>query len=74
MVRAAVAGTPALSARLLNYVGQPLADLPTAIAGGVCEVTVPLGSVGAGDYVIEVSANAGGDAAQQFVAIRVLAR
>ena len=74
VVRAAVAGTPALSARLLNHVGQPLADLPAAIAGGVCEVIVPLGSVGAGDYVIEVSANAGGDAAQQFVAIRVLAR
>ena len=63
-----------ISARLLNQVGQPLADLPAAISNGTCEVTVPLGSVAAGDYVVEMSAAAGGEAARQFVAFRVLAR
>jgi len=74
VVRAAVAGAPATSARLLNHVGQPLVDLPAVITAGVCEVTVPLGSVGAGDYVLELAAKTDGDAAQQFVAFRVLAR
>jgi len=74
VVRAAVAGTPETSARLLNHVGQPLADLPAVVADGTCEVTVPLGSVGAGDYVLEMSAKTDGEAAQQFVAFRVLAR
>jgi len=72
--RAAVAGAPDTSARLLNPVGQPLADLRAVVAAGVCEVTVPLGSVGAGDYVLEMSAKTGDEAAQQFVAFRVLAR
>ena len=72
--RAAVAGAPDTSARLLNPVGQPLADLPAVVAAGVCEVTVPLGSVGAGDYVLEMSAKTGDEAAGQFVAFRVLAR
>ena len=74
VVRAAVAGAPELSARLLNRVGQPLADLPATVADGVCEVTLQLGSVGAGDYVVEVSARSASEAAQQFVAFRVLAR
>ena len=74
VVRAPVTGSPAISARLLNHVGQPLADLPAAISSGMCQVTVPLGSVAAGDYVVEMSATLGGEAAQQFVAFRVLAR
>ena len=74
VVRAPVTGTPEISARLLNHVGQPLTDLPAAVSDGTCQVTVPLGSVAAGDYVVEMSATAGGEAAQQFVAFRVLAR
>jgi len=53
---------------------EKLADLPAVVADGTCEVTVPLGSVGAGDYVLEMSAKTDGEAAQQFVAFRVLAR
>jgi len=74
VVRAAVAGVAELSARLLDHVGQPLADLPATVADGVCTVTLQLGSVGAGDYVVEVSARSASEAAQQFVAFRVLAR
>jgi len=74
VVRAAVAGVAELSARLLDHVGQPLADLAATVADGVCTVTLQLGSVGAGDYVVEVSARSASEAAQQFVAFRVLAR
>ena len=74
VARASVTGSPDISARLLNQFGQPLADLPAAISNGTCEVTVPLGSVAAGDYLVEMSATAGGEAARQFVAFRVPAR
>jgi hypothetical protein len=37
-------------------------------------MTLALGSLGAGDYVIELSARGTTGAAQQFVAFRLLAR
>jgi hypothetical protein len=72
VVRAATTGEPALSARLLDHHGQRLADLPAASAGGACELTLPLGNLGPGDYVIELSARGTSALAQQYVAFRVL--
>jgi VWFA-related protein len=72
VVRAATTGEPALSARLLDHHGQRLTDMPVAPAAGACELTLPLGNLGPGDYVIELSALATADAAQQYVAFRVL--
>lgn len=73
VVRAATTGETSVTARLLDHVGKPLADVPVAPSAGGCELTLPLGNLGAGDYVIELSAR-GTPAAQQFVAFRLLAR
>jgi VWFA-related protein len=67
----AAEAAPATSSRLLDRRGQPLADLPIAPAGGALELRLALGNLGAGDYVIEITARAGDEAAQQFVAFRV---
>jgi len=74
VVRAATAGEPAVSARLLDHVGKPLTDVPVTPSAAGCEMTLPLGSLGAGDYVIELSARGTSGTAQQFVAFRLLAR
>jgi len=42
------------------------------VTAGVCELTLPLGSLGPGDYVIELSARAGEKAASQYIAFRVV--
>ena len=71
-MRAATVGDPALSARLLDHHGQRLTEMPLTPVEGACELTLPLGSLGPGDYVIELSAKATADAAQQYVAFRVM--
>jgi hypothetical protein len=71
-VRAATARQAVVSARLLDRFGRPLTALPVTATGESCELTLNLGSLGAGDFVIELSAGAGDDAAQQFVAFRVV--
>ena len=65
------ASAPVVSGRLLDRRGQPLTDLPVAASGEASEVRLALGSLGPGDYVIELTARAGAEAAQQFVAFRV---
>jgi len=74
VVSAAIAGEPTVTARLLDNQGRPLADMTVASAAGVSQMTLPLCSLGAGDYVIEMSATRDGSAAQQFVAFRLAAR
>jgi len=71
-VRALAAGQPVVAARLLDRHGQRLTDLPAEVTAGVCELTLPLGSLGPGDYVIELSARAGEEAASQYIAFRVV--
>jgi VWFA-related protein len=70
-VRAATSGTPAVTARLLDRLGRPLVDLPVTAGEGACQLTLPLGSLAPGDYVIELSAVAGTETDQQLVAFRV---
>jgi len=66
------AGPPAeVKARLLSRLGQRLTDLPVVIREHTCEVALPLASLGAGDYVIELSVEGSGAAAQRFMAFRV---
>jgi hypothetical protein len=71
-VRAAIIGAPAVAARLLDRLGRPLVDLPITVTEGACQLTLPLGSLAQGDYVIELSAIAGTESAQQLVAFRVV--
>jgi VWFA-related protein len=72
VVRAETARDPAVTGRLLDRRGQPLTELPTTLAGGTSELRLALGNLGPGDYVIELSARAGDEAAHQFVAFRVV--
>ncbi len=74
VVRAATTGEPSVTARLLDFQGRPLTDMSVTTAVGRCELTLALGSLGAGDYVIELSARTAADQAQQFVAFRLAAR
>ena len=61
-----------MTARLLDRLGRPLVDLPVTVTEGACQLTLPLGSLAQGDYVIELSAVAGTEAVQQLVAFRVV--
>ena len=74
VVRAATMSEITVAARLLDRLGKPLADVPVSSGAGACELTLPLGNLGAGDYVIELSARGTAATAQQFVAFRLLAR
>jgi len=74
LIRAATAGEPAVSARLLNHVGKPLISLPVAPTPQGAEITLALGSLGAADYVIEMTARVKEQVTQQFVAFRLAAR
>ncbi|HEY2149800.1 MAG TPA: VWA domain-containing protein [Vicinamibacterales bacterium] len=66
-----VTSADSVSARLLDRRGQALTDLPVS-QGRDPEVRLPLGGLGLGDYVIEMSARSGDELAQQFVAFRVV--
>jgi VWFA-related protein len=63
---------PTVTARLLNRTGQPVADLPIQPpTGGSAELELGLGSLAAGDYLIEFTATAPGGTAQELVAFKV---
>jgi hypothetical protein len=70
--RGVTTGTPAVAARLLDRFGRRLTDLPVVSTAGSAELTLALGNLGAGDYVIEFSAAADGTEAQQYVGFRVV--
>src|SRR6185436_13904834 len=62
-------------ARLLGRTGQPLAvsvTLTMPPAGSVLAADLTLAALGAGDYVIEVTAGTGERAERRLVAIRVV--
>ena len=61
-------------ARLLNRAGQPMTDLPVQPVPGdpsTWQVDLPLAGLAAGQYVLELSASAGGAEARQHVGFRV---
>ena len=67
---------PELRMRLLNQNGQQLAALPAPVArpdagAGVFESELALGAFPPGEYVIEISAQQGGEGAKKLVAVRV---
>jgi VWFA-related protein len=72
VVRSETKRTPVVSGRLLNRRGDPLTDLPLTPGTDMPELRLPLGSLGAGDYVIELTAKAGDETVQQYVAFRVV--
>jgi hypothetical protein len=72
LIRAVTTGQPPVTARLLDRFGRRLTELPVAVTEGAAEVRLLLGSLGPGDYLIELSALGGTEAAQQLVAFRVV--
>ncbi|MEZ5284389.1 MAG: hypothetical protein R2712_06185 [Vicinamibacterales bacterium] len=68
-------GALALTARLLNRQGQKMVDLPVGTPATDAEahqVDLPLSSLAAGEYLLEVSAGSDGqDPATELVAFRV---
>jgi hypothetical protein len=66
---------PAVTVRLLNRTGKPMADVPVkapADGTGDFEAEVPLAALAAGEYLVEIKASAaGGGEAKELVAFRV---
>ena len=63
---------PTVTARLLNRGGQKMADLPLQVgAAGTVELELPLSSLPAGDYLIEMNATSNSGTAQELVAFKV---
>jgi hypothetical protein len=66
-------GTPVLAARMLNRDGGEMSVLAVTPAGfgSLSHIDVPLSPLPPGEFVIEVTANDGGEQASTFVAFRV---
>ena len=65
---------PAVSARLLSRMGQPMRDLPvvsTAEPAAENAIDLPLAGLAAGDYIVEVEAASAAGEAKDRVAFRV---
>ena len=63
---------PAMTARLLNRGGGKMADLPVqAGQGGAGDIELPLSSLAAGDYLIEINAKSESGTAQELIAFKV---
>jgi hypothetical protein len=67
------AGTPVLSARMLNRDGGEMSTLPVTPAGfgNLSHIDVPLAALPPGDFLIEVTAKDGAEQASTLVAFRV---
>jgi VWFA-related protein len=65
--------SPSVTARLLNRAGQAMSDLVVKqTAGGPAEIDLPLSSLAAGEYLVELNAKSeGGSSAQELIAFRV---
>ena len=61
-----------MTASLLGRTGQELTTLPVTTAAARAEVALVLANLGAGDYVVRLTAERGGDRIEQYVALRVL--
>jgi VWFA-related protein len=63
---------PTMTARLLNRGGGKMADLPVqAGQSGAGDVELPLSSLAAGDYLIELNAKTEAGSAQELIAFKV---
>ena len=67
------AGTPVVTARMLNREGGEMSSLAVTPAGfgGLSHIDLPLAALPAGDFLVEVTAKDGAEQASALVAIRV---
>ena len=64
--------TPAVTAKLLNRTGQSMADVPVqSVVGKPFQIDLPLASLGAGQYLLELDAKTASGAAQQMIAFAI---
>jgi hypothetical protein len=66
---------PEVTVRLLNRTGQPMSALPVSPpppgGGPYYQVDLPLASVAAGDYLVEITAKTSEGSVVELVAVRV---
>lgn len=63
---------PAVTAKVLNREGKPMADVPVqSAAGQPSTIDLPLSAFAAGDYLVEITAKTASGTAQQLVAFNV---
>jgi VWFA-related protein len=69
------AGTPTVTARLMNRDGGEMNALPTTPGAGpgLTNVDVPLANLPTGEFLIEITASDGGEKTSTLVAIRITA-
>jgi VWFA-related protein len=72
-VYAAGTDTPEPTAALLNRAGQKMADVPVvaAQAGGTHQINLGLGTVPAGEYLVEITVKGASGEAKELVPLRV---
>ena len=69
---AAAGAAPAVTAKLLNRAGQSMADVPIqTAAGGPFQIDLPLASLAAGQYLLELDAKTSSGAAQEMIAFAI---
>jgi VWFA-related protein len=70
----APAGTPAVTAKLLNRAGQPMADVPVSnqSSGSTHQIDLPLASIAPAEYLVEINATGEGGDAKQLIAFRLV--
>jgi hypothetical protein len=72
LVRAVTARQPTVTASLLDRFGKRLIDLPVTTSPDACQLTLPLGNLGPGDYVLQLSARLATETTTEYVAFRVV--
>ena len=68
------AGSPAVSAHLLNRTGQPMSELtvaPPVAPATESTVDVPIANLAPGEYIVELKATGEGGEAKELVGFRV---
>jgi VWFA-related protein len=65
---------PAVTAKLLNRVGEPMRDLPVTLdqATGVAQLDLPLSGIAPGEYLLDFRATGHGGEAKQLVAFKIV--
>ena len=65
---------PAVTARLLNRIGEPMQDLPITLdqTTGIAQVDLPLSGIAPGEYLLDFRATGQGGEAKQLVAFKVV--
>ena len=73
LIRFDVYGNATPAAMLLNRNGQKMADVPVAAAaaGGTHQIDLGLGSVAAGEYLVEITAKGATGEAKELIPLRI---